>query len=95
MIGWQNETFKELKCKKQKLNLDSMSSKNILQNEKDTKMFSDTVKVFNSQLKCTTKNAKGNISDIRKMIPDGGVALNRRMKSISKSKYVDRHDLFL
>lgn len=83
-----NKTFKELKSKSQKLNLDSMSSNNILQNEDDTDMFSDILKVFNYQLKCTTKNAKGNISDIRKMIPDGDVSLNMRMKSISKSKYV-------
>lgn len=58
MTGQWNKTFKELKSQKQKLNLDSMSSKNILQNEKDTKMFSDILKVFNYQLKCTTKKYK-------------------------------------
>lgn len=38
-----------------------MSSKNILQNEKDTKMFSDILKVFNYQLKCTTKKIQKEI----------------------------------
>lgn len=61
-----------------------MSSKNILQNEDDADKLADILKVFNDQLKCTTKTAKGNISDTRKMIPDGAVSLNVRTKSTSR-----------
>lgn len=66
-----------------------MSSKNILQNEKDTKMFSDILKVFNYQLKCTTKNTKGNIADIGKTVPDADGSVNPGMKSIIKSVWTD------
>lgn len=66
-----------------------MSSKNILQNEDDADTLADILKVFNDQLKCTTKTAKGNISDMKKMIPDGAVSLNVRTKSMSRGKDVE------
>lgn len=66
-----------------------MSSKNILQNEEAADKLADILKVFNDQLKCTTKTAKGNISDTRKMIPDGAVSLNVRTESMSRGKDVE------
>lgn len=65
-----------------------MPSKIILQNDNADKL-SDILKDFNDQLKCTTKTATGNISDMRKMIPDGAVSLNVRTKSMSRGKDVE------
>lgn len=65
-----------------------MPSKNILQNEDDADKLSGILKVFNDRLKCTTKAAKGNMSDTRKTIPDGAASLNVRTKSMSRGKDV-------
>lgn len=65
-----------------------MSSKIILQNDDADKLL-DILKDFNDQLKCTTETATGNISDMRKMIPDGAVSLNVRTKSMSRGKDVE------
>lgn len=63
-----------------------MPSKNILQNEDDADKLSDILKVFNDRLKCTTKAAKGSMSDTRKTIPDGAASLNVRTKSMSRTR---------
>lgn len=56
------------------------------------KTFSDIQKVkqFNYQQKCTIRNAKGNTSGMRKMIPDGNVDLYLRMNIIRNNSYVGK-----
>ena len=66
-------------------------------NQDGIKTFSDIQKVkqFNYQQKCTIRNAKGNTSGIRKMIPDGNVDLHLRMNSIRNDSYVGKHKIVI